>query len=70
MKFCFDADLKGADGTSLPVYCEVLPAHVGGQKSNINLSIPSQFVTLKPPENPCMLSGKCGSSTITMSGIH
>lgn len=70
MELRFDADLVGSDGKTLPVNCEVLPAHVGGQKTSIEISVPSKFVTLKPPKNPCRLSGQCGPSTVTMEGVY
>ena len=45
MKFDFDAELTGADGAVLPVYCEVQPPNVGGQKSLIHVAVPAQHIT-------------------------
>lgn len=70
MKFDFDAELRSVDGTALPVYCEVQPPYVGGQKSLIRLAVPAQHITKKAPGNPCALSGKSGAFTINIQGIH
>lgn len=70
LKFNFDAELRGADGVVLPVYCEVQPACVGGQKSLIHVAVPAQYITENPPRNPCVLSGKSGAFTINIQGIH
>lgn len=70
MKFDFDAELRSADGVVLPVYCEVQPPYVGGQKSLIHVMVPAQYITKNPPDNPCALSGKSGASTISMQGLH
>ena len=70
IKFDFDAELGGADGAVLPVYCEIQPPNVGGQKSLIHVAMPAQHITKTPPRNPCELSGKCGAFTITMQEVH
>lgn len=70
MKFDFDAELSGANGAALPVYCEVQPPYVGGQKSLIRVAVPAQYITKNPPDNPCALSGKSGAFTISMQGVH
>lgn len=70
MKFDFDAELRGADGTVLRVYCEVQPPSVGGQKSLIRIAVPAQHITENPPENPCVLLGKSGAFTISMQEVH
>lgn len=70
MKFDFDAELKGADGAVLPVYCEVQPPNVGGQKSLIHVAVPAQHITKNPPGNPCALLGKSGAFTISMQEVH
>lgn len=70
MKFDFDAKLIGADESELPVYCEVQPPQVGGEKALIKISVPSVKITPKPPSNPGTLSGKCGLFTVSMEGIH
>ncbi|MBU0485345.1 MAG: hypothetical protein KKB30_12640 [Proteobacteria bacterium] len=70
MKFDFDAELRGADGAALPVYCEVQPPYVGSQKSLIRVAVPAQHITENPPGNPCALSGRSGAFTINMQGIH
>jgi hypothetical protein len=69
-KFDFDAELRTADGAVLPVYCEVQPPYVGGQKSLIRVMVPAQYITKNPPDNPCSLSGKSGASIISMKGVH
>lgn len=70
MKFNFDAELRSADGVVLPVYCEVEPPYVGGQKALVRVAVPAQHITRHPPSYPCALSGKCGAFTIDMHGIH
>lgn len=70
MKFDFDAELRGADGAALPVYCEVQPPYVGGQKSLIRVAVPAQYITKNPLGNPCTLSGKTGAFSICMQGIR
>lgn len=70
IKFDFDAELRGADGVVLPVYCEVQPPNVGGQKSLIHVAVPAQHITENPPDNPCSLLGKSGAFTISMQGVH
>ncbi len=70
MKFYFDAELRSADGAALPVYCEVQPPYVGGQRSQIRVAVPAQHITEDPPGNPCALSGKSGAFTIIMQGVH
>lgn len=70
MKFDFDAELKGTDGAVFPVYCEVQPPIVGGQKSLIRVAVPAQYITENPPSNPCALSGKCGAYLISMREVH
>lgn len=70
MKFNFDAELRGADGIVLPVYCEVQPPHVGGQESLIHIAVPAWHITEKPPGNPCVLLGKSGAFTISMQEVH
>jgi hypothetical protein len=70
MKFDFDAELIGTDGEALPVYCEVQPPFVGGQKALIHVAVPAQHITENPPSNPCALSGKSGAFTINMQGVH
>jgi hypothetical protein len=70
MKLDFDAELRSADGATLPVYCEVQPPYVGGQKAMIHVAVPAQHITKKPPGNPCVLSGKSGAFTINMQGVH
>ncbi|NBQ68417.1 MAG: hypothetical protein EBU46_06105 [Nitrosomonadaceae bacterium] len=70
IKFDFDAELRGADGAVLPVYCEVQPPNVGGQKSLIHVAVPAQHITENPPDNPCSLLGKSGAFTISMQGVH
>ncbi len=70
IKFDFDAELRSADGATLPVYCDVQPPFVGGQKSLIRVAVPAQYITDRPPRNPCTLSGKSGAFTINMLGIH
>lgn len=70
MKFSFDAELRGADGTVLPVYCEVQGPYVGGQKSVIRLAVPAGGVTKNPPGNPCALKGHSGDFTISMEGVY
>ncbi len=70
MQFSFDAELRGAAGAAVPVYCEVQPPYVGGQKSLIRLAVPAQHVSASPPVNPCSLAGARGDFTIKMQGIH
>jgi len=70
IRFDFDAELLGADGDPLPVYCEVLPPCVGGQKALIQLAVSAQHITESPPRNPCVLSGKGSTFTISMQGVH
>jgi hypothetical protein len=70
MKLEFDAELKGADGAVVPVYCEVQPPYVGGQKSVISMAVPAEHIVGVPPKNPCTLSGRCGRTSINMQGIH
>lgn len=70
MKFDFDAELISTDGAVFPVYCEVQPPCVGGQKSLINLAVPAQHISKVTPRNPCTLSGKSGAFTIKMQGVH
>lgn len=70
MKFDFDAELTSADGAVFPVYCEVQPPYVGGQKSLINLAVPARHINEVLPQNPCTLSGKSGAFTIKMQGVH
>lgn len=70
MRFNFDAELKSADGITFPVYCEVQPAYVGGQKSLIRVAVPAQYITANPPINPCSLLGKSGVFAIEMQGMH
>lgn len=70
MKFNFDAELRSADGTQLPVYCEVQLPFVGGQKSLIRVAVPVQHIKVNPPVNPCELSGESGAFSIKMNGIH
>lgn len=70
MKFDFDAEMRSADGAALPVYCEVQPPYVGGQKSLIRVAVPARHITETPLRNPCALSGKSGAFTINMQGIH
>ena len=70
MKFNFDAELRGADGIVLPVYCEVQPPHVGGQESLIHIAVPAWHITERPPGNPCVLLGKSGAFTISMQEVH
>lgn len=70
IKFDFDAELRGADGIVLPVYCEVQPPKVGGQKSLIYVAVPAQHITGNPPDNPCMLLGKSSAFTISMQEVH
>ena len=70
MKFDFDAELTGADGAVLPVYCEVQPPNVGGQKSLIHVAMPTHHITIKPPDNPCTLLGKSGAFTISLQEVH
>lgn len=70
IKFDFDAELRGDDGTVLPVYCEVQPPEVGGQKSLIHVAVPAQHITENPPRNPCTLLGKKGAYTISMQEVH
>ncbi len=70
MKFDFDAELTGADGAVLPVYCEVQPPNVGGQKSLIHVAMPAHHITIKPPDNPCTLLGKSGAFTISLQEVH
>ena len=70
MKFEFDADLIGADGEARPVYCEVQPPFVGGQKALIHVAVPAQYITENPPRNQCTLSGKSGFFSINMQGVH
>lgn len=69
-KFDFDAELRGSDGTTLPVYCEVQLPNVGGQKAMIRLAVPAQYLTERAPENPCFLSGKSGAVAINMQELH
>ena len=70
MKFDFDAELRSADGAALPIYCEVQPPYVGGQKAMIHVAVPAQHIIKNPPGNPCVLSGKSGAFTINMQGVH
>ncbi len=70
MKFSFDAELKGSNGKVLPVYCEVQPPHLGGQKAHIQIAVPGSAITTEPPSSPCVLAGKCGASAVTMQGVH
>jgi hypothetical protein len=70
MKFDFDAEMRSVDGTSLPVYCEIQPAYVGGQKSLIQVAVPAQHITENPLANPCTVSGKSGAFTINIQGLH
>lgn len=70
MKYGFDAWLKGADGTSLPVYCEVQIPHVGGQKASVLITISSEYLTDTPPKNPCEVVGTFGEISISISGVH
>lgn len=70
MKYGFDAWLKGADGNSLPVYCEVQIPHVGGQKASVLITISSEYLTDTPPKNPCEVVGTFGEISISMSGVH
>lgn len=70
MPFYFDAELRSADGVTLPVHCEVQPPCVGGQKTLIRVAVPAQHITENPPVNPCALSGKSGAVTIKMQGIR
>ena len=69
-KFDFDAKLRGSDGTTLPVYCEVQLPSVGGQKAMIRLAVPAQYLTERPPANPCVLSGKSGAIAFNMQELH
>lgn len=70
MKFDFDAELRGANGVTLPVYCEIQPPYVGGQKSLIQVAVPAEHITRDPPSNPCTLEGKSGAFFINMHGVH
>lgn len=70
MKLNFDAELQSADGTiRLPVYCEIQPPYVGGQKALVHMAVPAQYVTENPPHNPCMLYGKSGAVSVEMQGV-
>jgi hypothetical protein len=68
--FKFDAELVGTDADSIPVFCEVRPPHVAGQKARIQISVPVEHLRQTPPSSPCHLTGKCGAFTISMEGIH
>ena len=70
LKFDFDAELNGADGAIIPVYCGVQPAHVGGQKSLIEIAVPAQYISANPPSNPCEIQGKGNGFTINIQGAH
>lgn len=70
IKYDFDAQLIGEDGIAIPVFCEIRPPYVAGQKSQIQLSVPVQYLTQTHPRNPCKLIGKCGASLINLDGLH
>ena len=70
MKSYFDCELIGADGVTLPVYCEIQPPYVGGQKSLIRLAVPAQHVAKNPPANPCTVSGKSSDVTVFLKDVH
>lgn len=70
MKFSFDAELKGSNGKVLPVYCEVQPPHLGGQKAHIQIAVPGSAITTTPPSSPCTLAAKCGASAVNVQGVH
>lgn len=70
MKFDFDAELRSVDGAAIPVYCEIQPPYVGGQKAMIRVAVPAKHITENPPGNPCVLSGKSGAFTINIQGVH
>lgn len=70
MKLDFDAELRGADGAAVPVYCEVQPPSVGGQKGVIRVAVPAVHISREPPRNPCVLEGRSGAVSIRMQGVH
>jgi hypothetical protein len=70
IKYDFDAQLIGEEGGKVPVFCEVQPPHVAGQKAQIRMSVPVQHLPQTPPRSPCKLVGTCGALAIKLEGVH
>lgn len=70
MKIDFDAELTGYNGEVRPVYCNIQLPYVAGQKSLIELAIPSKHISEDVPESPCVLSGTNGYSEVCLEGVH